>query len=70
MEFINKKLSPLNPYADRVPQIKDLAKQIGLQSGVLLGAAGLIAGLITFVIFGAAILTLTITVLYPAIKSI
>ena len=70
MEFINKKLSPLNTYADRVPQIKDLAKQIGLQSGVLLGAAGLIAGLITFVIFGAAILTLTITVLYPAIKSI
>ena len=70
MELINQKLKPLNTFADRVPQIKDLAKQLGVESGVLLGGALFVGLLVTFIIFGATILTLTITVLYPAFKSI
>jgi len=70
MEVINQKLKPLNPYADKVPQIKDLAKQLGVESGVLLGGVLLVGLLTTFIIFGSTILTLTITVLYPAFKSI
>jgi receptor expression-enhancing protein 5/6 len=41
-----------------------------VESGVILGAAVVLSVLITFVVFGATILTLAITVLYPAVKSI
>lgn len=53
-----------------MPQIKDLAKKAGVESGVVVGAGALVALLVTFIIFGSTILTLTITVLYPSVKSI
>lgn len=70
MEILNQKLKPLNPLADKVPQITALAKQIGVESGVILGGAFAVAGLVTFILFGSTIITLVLTVLYPAFKSI
>ena len=70
MEILNQKLRPLNKFADSVPQIRDLARQLGVESGVLLGVGGVVALIIILIVFGATILTLTITVLYPAFKSI
>lgn len=70
MNALNDKLRPLTVYGDKVPQIKDLAQKAGVDSGVILAAGGLVASLITLAIFGATILTLVITVLYPAAKSI
>ena len=70
MDILNQKLKPLSPIADKVPQVKQLADQLKVESGVLLGGAILVASLITFILFGSTILTLAITVLYPAFKSI
>lgn len=53
-----------------MPQIKDLAKKAGVESGVILGGVAAVTGLITLILFGATILTLFITVLYPSVKSI
>jgi hypothetical protein len=70
MDLLNQKLKPLSPIANKVPQIEQLAKQYGIESGVILGAGILVGLLVTFILFGSTILTLTITVLYPAFKSI
>jgi len=70
MDLLNQKLKPLSPLADKVPQVKQLAQNLGVESGVLLGGGLLVTLLLTFILFGATILTLTITVLYPAFKSI
>lgn len=71
MEIVNAKFSSLNPYAESVPQIKDLAQKAGVQPGVILGGVGLVGVLITVLFFGIGnILTLLITVLYPAARSI
>jgi len=53
-----------------VPQLAQLARQVGVESGVILGAISLLGLLVTFIMFGSTILTLTITVLYPGFKSI
>ena len=70
MDFLNDKLRPLTIYGDKVPQIKDFAKKAGVDSGVLLAAGGIVLSVVTLLVFGATILTLLITVLYPAAKSI
>ena len=70
MDIINQKLKPLSPIANKIPQIEQFAKQMGVESGVILGAGLLVGLLVTFILFGSTILTLTITVLYPAFKSI
>lgn len=53
-----------------MPQLAQLARQVGVESGVILGAISLLGLLVTFIMFGSTILTLTITVLYPGFKSI
>lgn len=71
MEIVNSKFKCLNPYAEGVPQIKDLAQKAGVEPGVILGAIGSVGVLITILFFGIGnILTLLITVLYPAARSI
>lgn len=70
MQVLNEKLRPLSVYGDKVPQIKELARNAGVESGVIIGAAGVLFSIITLLVFGATILTLVITVLYPAAKSI
>lgn len=47
-----------------------MAKKAGVESGVILGAGVLVSSLVILLVFGATILTLSITVLYPAVKSI
>ena len=70
MDLLNHKLKPLSPLADKIPQVTQIAKNLGVESGVLLGGGLLVGLLLTFILFGSTILTLTITVLYPAFKSI
>jgi len=70
MDILNAKLKPLSAIGDKVPQIKDFARNAGLESGVIVAGAGLVLSIITLFVFGATILTLAITVLYPAAKSI
>ena len=70
MDIVNAKLRPLNVIGDKVPQIKEIARNAGIESGVIVAAAGLVLSIITVCICGATILTLAITVLYPAAKSI
>lgn len=70
MELVNAKLRPLSVLGDKVPQIKEFARNAGIESGVIVAAAGLVLSLITLCVLGATILTLAITVLYPAAKSI
>jgi receptor expression-enhancing protein 5/6 len=70
MDILNQKLKSLSPLANKIPQVEEFAKQFGVESGVLLGAGLLLGTLVTFILFGGTILTLTITVLYPAFKSI
>jgi hypothetical protein len=70
MEKINQMTKPLSVYGDRVPQIKEIAGKLGVETGVLLGGVSALTLLITLFIFGSTILTLTITVIYPSIKSI
>lgn len=60
----------MNPIADRVPQLKEFAQKLNVESGVLLGGIMSLGLLVTFLLFGSTILTLTITVLYPSFKSI
>ena len=70
MEILNQKLKPLSKYGDQVPQIKAFAAQQKLESGVIVGAALLVVSIITLIFFGSTILTLGITVIYPAVQSI
>lgn len=70
MDILNQKLKPLSKYGDQVPQIKAFADKQKLESGVIVGAAIVVLSLITLIFFGATILTLGITVLYPAAQSI
>jgi len=70
MDILNQKLRPLNPLAEKIPQLKQIAAQAGVEPGVILGGLLLVSLLVTFILFGATILTLTITVIYPAFKSI
>lgn len=70
MEILNQKLKPLSKYGDQVPQIKAFAQQQKLESGVIVGLALVVLSLITLIFFGTTILTLGITVLYPAAQSI
>jgi len=70
MDILNARLRPLSALGDKVPQIKDFARNAGIESGVIVAAGGAVLTLVTLCVFGATILTLAITVLYPAAKSI
>ena len=70
MDILNARLRPLNALGDKVPQIKEFARNAGIESGVIVAAGGAVLSLVTLCVFGATILTLAITVLYPAAKSI
>ena len=70
MDILNARLRPLSALGDKVPQIKDFARNAGIESGVIVAAAGAVLSIVTLCVFGATILTLAITVLYPAAKSI
>ncbi len=67
---VNKIVKILSAYGDKVPQLKDISSKAGVETGVILGGSLTLALLTTFLMFGSTILTLCITVLYPACKSI
>lgn len=60
----------MNKYAEKVPQLVDASKKAGVEPGVLLAGISVIGGILILVFFGATILTVVATVLYPAIQSI
>jgi len=70
MEMLNAKLKPLSKYGDQVPQIHEFAKKNNLESGVIVGAALIVLSIFTIIFFGTTLLTLGITVIYPATQSI
>lgn len=70
MEVVNQQVKCLNKYAERVPQIVDLAKKAGVEPGLILGGGLIVSALLILIFFGATILTVVITVVYPATKSI
>ena len=70
MEKVEKICKPLEKYAEKVPQLIDLSKKAGVSSGILLAGLLLVGGVFVFIFFGATILTLSFTVLYPSIQSI
>jgi receptor expression-enhancing protein 5/6 len=53
-----------------VPQIVDLSKKVGMETGVIVAAITAVASVLILVLFGGTILTVVFTVLYPSIQSI
>lgn len=70
MEKVNEVCRPLNKYADKVPQIVELSKKAGVQSGVILAGLSFVGSIVILVLFGATILSVVFTVVYPSIQSI
>eukprot|EP00352_Strombidinopsis_acuminata_P000379 CAMPEP_0176348208 /NCGR_PEP_ID=MMETSP0126-20121128/7676_1 /TAXON_ID=141414 ORGANISM="Strombidinopsis acuminatum, Strain SPMC142" /NCGR_SAMPLE_ID=MMETSP0126 /ASSEMBLY_ACC=CAM_ASM_000229 /LENGTH=213 /DNA_ID=CAMNT_0017696851 /DNA_START=53 /DNA_END=694 /DNA_ORIENTATION=- len=74
MDQIKQKLRDataiLDPYAKEIPQLVELAKQLDVNEGLLLGAMLSVVVLITVFLMGWTILTCFITVLFPMFKSI
>jgi len=70
MDKLKEIARPLKTYAEKVPQLVDVAKKVGQEPEVLLLVLILVSGVVIFVLFGGTILTLVLTVIYPAIQSI
>jgi len=70
MELIQKQVQRLNVYANRIPPIVKLSEKTKIQPGYFLGGAFALSALIILVLFGGAILSAVLTVVYPAFKSI
>ena len=69
-EKIKENTALLDPYASMVPVLVDLSAKLEVNPGFLLSGAGLVLLLILVIVKGWAIMITTITVLYPALKSI
>jgi receptor expression-enhancing protein 5/6 len=70
MDKVKDLARPLKPYAEKVPQLVDVAGKIGQPVEVLLLALVAVSGIVILVLFGGTIFTLVLTVIYPAIQSI
>ncbi len=70
MDKVKQFATPLKPYADKVPQLVDLAKKVGQEAEVLLLAILAVSSVVILVLFGGTIFTLVLTVVYPAVQSI
>ena len=70
MDKVKDLARPLKPYAEKVPQLVDLAGKIGQPVEVLLLGLIVVSGVVVLVLFGGTIFTLVLTVIYPAIQSI
>lgn len=70
MEYIKQMIDRLDQHAKKVPQLVQLSEKTGLTPGQI--AFGILSfiSLIILVTMGATILTVIITVVYPAFKSI
>ena len=70
MDIVKQKIEILNVFGRKVPQIVDLSKKVGQEPGVIIAGGLVVWALFVVMTMGATILTLTLSVLYPAIKSI
>lgn len=70
MEVIKKKVEQLNKVAERFPPVMQLSEKTKVEPGYILGGMMALGALLILVFLGGTILTVTITVLYPAYKSI
>lgn len=70
MEIIKQNVQKLNTYGQRIPPIVKLSEATKVEPGYILGGALTLASLIIFFLFGGAILSAVLTVVYPAFKSI
>ena len=60
----------LDQFGNKIPPLADFCKQKNINTGLPIGAALLVVSLITLLIEGWYILTMLLTVLYPALHSI
>ena len=70
MEVIKQKVELLSEFGNKIPQIKELSKKIGIESGYIILGVLALSGLLVLIFMGGTILTVVLTVLYPAYKSI
>lgn len=74
MDQVKQKLSEktaiLDGYGRMIPPIEDAAKKVGVNPGLILGAALFLVGLITMLFQGFAICVTMFTVIYPGLLSI
>ena len=70
MEIINQKVEQLESTGKQIPQLVELSKKTGLRVGHICLAIAIIVPIIVLIFFGVAIITVGITVIYPAIESI
>ena len=70
MELVKDKIEILNAYGNKVPQIVELSKKVNQPPGVIILGGLVVWALFIVLTMGATILTLAISVLYPAFKSI
>jgi receptor expression-enhancing protein 5/6 len=67
---LTQKTAILDQFGNKIPPLADFCKQKGINTGLPLGGALFIVGLITLLIEGWYILTMFLTVLYPGLHSI
>jgi receptor expression-enhancing protein 5/6 len=70
MEHYNQIIKRLDTHAAGIPQIMDLSKKIGQPPGLILLGLIVVGSIFVLVVFGVLILTLTATVVFPALQSI
>jgi len=70
MEVLNKKLDELDKFAAGVPQLRQIADKAKVRPAYLCLAALIVAPILILFFLGGAILSVVLTVVYPAFKSI
>lgn len=68
MEIVNKQVKNLNRYATKIPQLVEVSNKAGVEPGMILGGAIVFLSLM-MLLFGGNLLTVIVTVVYPAIRS-
>ena len=70
MENIKHKLESLNQLGKKVPQIVLLSEKTGVEPMYIIAGSLFLSALIILITMGGTILTVVLTVVYPAYKSI
>lgn len=70
MDILKQKVEFFTQIGNKVPQLVELSKKSGLETGYILLGGIVLASLITLITMGGTILTVVLTVAYPAYRSI
>jgi receptor expression-enhancing protein 5/6 len=70
MEIVKDYIKILDTQGKKFPQVVAIAQKIGIETGQLIAGAIVIWALFIILTMGGTILTMTLSVLYPAFKSV